>query len=185
MGQITPMVELAKRLVQRDDRVFITFFLFKVPVVLNNPYIHTLHNCPDFVNKRIKLLELPEIEHPLNNTKGIGVVHEMLKHCGPVVKRVVQEQSCEKAFLGRHQVSYGGNWVAFLTKANGESGGQLAGIMLDFFCTSLIDVAAELGVTAYIFYASNCSLLSIMLHFQRLRNEHGVDATEFANPETS
>ncbi|KAL9266131.1 UDP-glucose flavonoid 3-O-glucosyltransferase 6-like protein [Drosera capensis] len=161
MGHITPMVELAKRLVQRDDRAFITIFLFKVPAVLNNPYIHTLHSHPDFVNKRIKLLELPEIEHPLNNTTGMGVVHEMLKHCGPVVKRVVEEQvvGCESA-------------------------GQLAGFMLDFFCTPLIDVAAELGIPAYIFYASNCSLLSIMLHFQRLRDEHGVDVTDFTNPET-
>ncbi|GAB2279726.1 hypothetical protein Dimus_014367 [Dionaea muscipula] len=158
VGHITPMLELAKRLVQRHPRISINVCLFDDGMLRNN--LESLHSDPYFVGKRIKFLELPEIQHPLKNT--FGGLHHMMDDYKPVVKRVIEGQ-----ILG-----------------SDDSAGRLAGFVIDLFCTQMMDVASELRVPAYIFYASNCALLTLTLHFQHLRDDHGVDVTDLTDPET-
>ncbi|KAJ4981138.1 hypothetical protein NE237_031975 [Protea cynaroides] len=52
----------------------------------------------------------------------------------------------------------------FLTTES-ESEPHLAGLVIDLFCTSMIDVANELGIPSYLFFTSNAVFLSFMLHF--------------------
>ncbi|KAL9266130.1 UDP-glycosyltransferase 71A15-like protein [Drosera capensis] len=44
-----------------------------------------------------------------------------------------------------------------------------------------MDVAAELNVPSYIFYASNSALLNLGLYFQHMKDDHGVDVTQVAD----
>ncbi|GAB2255306.1 hypothetical protein Droror1_Dr00009084 [Drosera rotundifolia] len=158
MGHITPMVELAKRLVQRDSRISVAIFIIKLPLFQNNSYIKSLDAHPDLISKQIKFLELPVLENPPNSTPGPASGMEMMKRYKPMVKQVIEEQ-----VIG------------------GDSINQLGGIVLDFFCTPIMDVATELNVPSYIFYASNCALLILGLHFQHMKDDHGVDITQVAD----
>ncbi|KAL9255648.1 putative UDP-glucose flavonoid 3-O-glucosyltransferase 3 [Drosera capensis] len=155
MGHMTPMVELAKRLVQRDSRISIAIFIIKLPVFQNNSYIKSLDSHPDFISQQIKFLELPVLENPPNSAPGPARGMEMMKQYKPLVKQVIEEKVIK-----------------------GDSVNQLGGIVLDFFCTPIMDVASELNVPSYIFYATNCALLNLGLYFQRMRDDHGVDITQ-------
>lgn len=158
MGHITPMVELAKRLVQRDSRISVAIFIIKLPVFQNNSYIKSLDAHPDLISKQIKFLELPVLENPPDSNPGPSSGMEMMKRYKPMVKQVIEEQ-----VIG------------------GDSINQLGGIVLDFFCTPIMDVAAELNVPSYIFYASNCAILNLGLYFQHMKDDHGVDVTQVAD----
>nr|QSB46687.1 glycosyltransferase [Rubia yunnanensis] len=61
----------------------------------------------------------------------------------------------------------------------GSSEIRLAGIVVDMFLTSMIDVANEFGVPSYLFYTSGAAFLGLMFHMQKLRDELNVDVTEF------
>ncbi|GAB2279724.1 hypothetical protein Dimus_014364 [Dionaea muscipula] len=150
MGHITPMVELAKRLVQRHPMISVNICIYDTSMLQNN----TLDANPYFVSKRIKFLEIPEPENSVNTT--IQGSHPTMESYGPVLKQVVEDKIVKS-----------------------DSAGRLAGFVLDFFAAQMMDVAKELNVPAYIFYASNCGSLGINLHFQHLRDDLGVDVTEF------
>ncbi|KAJ4705642.1 Glycosyltransferase [Melia azedarach] len=55
---------------------------------------------------------------------------------------------------------------------------RIAGLVLDMFCTSMIEVADELGVPSYIFYTSSAAFLGLVFHVQALHDEEHVDTTE-------
>ncbi|GAB2279725.1 hypothetical protein Dimus_014365 [Dionaea muscipula] len=159
MGHITPMVELAKRLVQRHPMISVNICVLDTSMFENTTYMKSLDANPYLVSKRIKFLQLPEPENSLNTTSQ--VTQHMLESYRPIVKQVVEDQIVMS-----------------------DSAGRLAGFVLDFFATPIMDVAEDLNVPAYIFFASNCALLSLCLHFQHLRDDLGVDVTEFTDPDT-
>ncbi|XP_010490086.1 PREDICTED: UDP-glycosyltransferase 71B8-like [Camelina sativa] len=55
---------------------------------------------------------------------------------------------------------------------------RLAGVVVDMFCTSVIDVANEFGVPCYLFYTSNVGVLALGLHVQMLYDKKVYNATE-------
>ncbi|CAA7019685.1 unnamed protein product [Microthlaspi erraticum] len=54
----------------------------------------------------------------------------------------------------------------------------LAGFVVDMFCTSMIDVANELGVPSYLFYTSNSGALGLAFHVQQMYDEKKYDVGE-------
>ncbi|XP_031092483.1 anthocyanidin 3-O-glucosyltransferase 2-like [Ipomoea triloba] len=59
-------------------------------------------------------------------------------------------------------------------------GRRLGGFVVDLFCTNIIkDVADEFGVPTYVFYALGAAMLGLHLHFQSLKDDHGIDASDF------
>ncbi|KAL1567589.1 anthocyanidin 3-O-glucosyltransferase 2-like [Salvia divinorum] len=52
---------------------------------------------------------------------------------------------------------------------------SVAAVVVDMLCTSMVGVAAELGISAYIFFTSPASFLGAMLHFQTLHDERNDD----------
>ncbi|WCJ28110.1 UDP-Glycosyltransferase superfamily protein [Euphorbia peplus] len=59
------------------------------------------------------------------------------------------------------------------------SGLPLAGFVLDMFCTSMMDVAAELGVPSYYFFTSSAAFLGFTFHMQFLHDEHELDPSKY------
>uniref|UniRef100_A0A1J3CGX7 Glycosyltransferase n=1 Tax=Noccaea caerulescens TaxID=107243 RepID=A0A1J3CGX7_NOCCA len=68
--------------------------------------------------------------------------------------------------------------VSELSRKNSTQRRRLAGIVVDMFCTSMIDIADELGLPAYIFYTSNASYLGLQFHVQSLYDENILDVSE-------
>lgn len=61
---------------------------------------------------------------------------------------------------------------------------RLGALVVDMFCTPMIDVGKEFGVPTYVFFTSNASFLGIMFHFQTLDDEHCQEISELANSVT-
>uniref|UniRef100_A0A5B7CC84 UDP-glycosyltransferases domain-containing protein n=1 Tax=Davidia involucrata TaxID=16924 RepID=A0A5B7CC84_DAVIN len=62
----------------------------------------------------------------------------------------------------------------------------VAGLFVDMFCTSIIDVAGELGIPCYLYFASPATFLGFMLHLPTLDTQVGSEfedsGTEFTIP---
>ncbi|KAF2547980.1 hypothetical protein F2Q70_00022702 [Brassica cretica] len=58
---------------------------------------------------------------------------------------------------------------------------RLAGIVLDIFCMSMIDVPDEFNLPAYTFYTSNASFLGLLFHVQSLYDNNKLDVSELKN----
>ncbi|XP_019091999.1 PREDICTED: UDP-glycosyltransferase 71B1-like [Camelina sativa] len=55
---------------------------------------------------------------------------------------------------------------------------RLAGIVVDMFCMSMLDVADEFTLPTYIFYTSNASYLGLQFHVQSLYDKKELDVSE-------
>ncbi|KAL0449296.1 UNVERIFIED_CONTAM: UDP-glucose flavonoid 3-O-glucosyltransferase 6 [Sesamum latifolium] len=71
--------------------------------------------------------------------------------------------------------------VAEIIKSSSSS--KIAGFIIDMFCTSMIDVANELGIPTYIFLPIGLAPVGLMLHLQSLRDDHNMELTEYKNSE--
>ncbi|CAN1243048.1 Putative UDP-glucose flavonoid 3-O-glucosyltransferase 3 [Linum perenne] len=58
---------------------------------------------------------------------------------------------------------------------NSDPPRRLAGLVLDMFCTSMLDVADELGVPSFIYYISTASSLGFFFHMQSLYDHDNYD----------
>ncbi|ESQ47691.1 hypothetical protein EUTSA_v10020645mg [Eutrema salsugineum] len=55
---------------------------------------------------------------------------------------------------------------------------RLAGIVVDMFCTSMIEIADEFNLPAYTFYTSNATYLGLQFHVQSLHDEKKLNVSE-------
>ncbi|KAG8364540.1 hypothetical protein BUALT_Bualt18G0007700 [Buddleja alternifolia] len=58
---------------------------------------------------------------------------------------------------------------------------NIAGLVVDMLCTSIIDVAEEFSLPSYVFFTSPASFLGCMLHCQTLQDEENQDVPELKN----
>ncbi|KMT08455.1 hypothetical protein BVRB_6g141320 [Beta vulgaris subsp. vulgaris] len=60
-----------------------------------------------------------------------------------------------------------------------------AAFVLDLMCVTMIDIANEFGIPSYMYFTAGACFLNLMLHFQELVHDKGVDlTTELCNPDT-
>ncbi|GAB2260218.1 hypothetical protein Droror1_Dr00011073 [Drosera rotundifolia] len=124
-----------------------------------NSYLDSLDHSSDiFVNNRITFLELPELEKPLERSSRCFIENVVEGYC-PIIKQIIQEK-----------VS--------------ETDRSACRIIVDVFYTGIIDVANDLNVPAYLLYTSSASSLALLLHFQDLQHNKGVDLTELGGLDT-
>ncbi|KAK3444626.1 hypothetical protein EUGRSUZ_A00932 [Eucalyptus grandis] len=148
-GHLVSMVEMAKLLVDRDERLSITVLIMKFPFESEiDSYIESLTAS---VAAHIRFVLLPRRSHSLRTSPVAFIYHFMESYKADVREAVTELSACGSP--------------------------QLAGLVLDMFCTSMIDVAVEFGVPSYIFFPSGAAILGVMLHFQSLQGEQHMDPT--------
>ncbi|XVF05350.1 hypothetical protein REPUB_Repub05bG0164600 [Reevesia pubescens] len=64
----------------------------------------------------------------------------------------------------------------FLSSQSSSGSTQVAGSVLDFLCSPMVDIANELNLPSYIFLTSNAGYLGLLLH---LINRHNRNSSEF------
>nr|BAF75898.1 glucosyltransferase [Cyclamen persicum] len=170
MGHMTQMVELAKLMVERDDRLVVTFLIIELPLPdpVGSSAIKSFGqtpkpNCPgqkqeqghESEQNNIKFVHLPVVDpDPEWDFKTVGVLHSLiLDHQKPYIREIVS------SFPEAHDT-------------------ELAGFVFDMLCTPVIEVANEIGVPGYVFFASNAAFLGLMLHLQDLHDHHNQDVSE-------
>ncbi|PON98229.1 UDP-glucuronosyl/UDP-glucosyltransferase [Trema orientale] len=156
ISHLVSTVKIAKLLVDRDDRLFITVLVMK-QTSLTDLNAQTDDVIVSGASERIKFVELPPYDHS-HPGKFKSVLLETQK---PNVKNVAAE--------------------IVRSGSSRPDSPRLAGFVIDMFCTTMIDVANEFGVPTYVFYTSGAGFLGLMFHLQELHDEHRVDPTELQN----
>ncbi|KAL6144144.1 hypothetical protein ACLB2K_054839 [Fragaria x ananassa] len=159
IGHLVSTVEVAKLLLSRDDRLFITVLIMKFPFNSDpiDAYIESFADSS--ISQRIKFINLPQqnIETQGNSTINFfNFIDSQQTNVKDVVVKLIGSKT--------------------------ET--RLAGFVIDMFCTSMIDVANELGVPTYAFFTSGAAMLGLMFHLQALRDDHNKHCIEFKDSAT-
>ncbi|KAJ1415614.1 UDP-glycosyltransferase family, conserved site [Sesbania bispinosa] len=153
-GHFVSTLEFAKLLINRDHRLSITVLLIKFPYT-DATSDHFLTHSSD----RIHVMDLPE--SPMPNTSDMGsAMNALLESQKPYVKEAVSNLTAS------------------------DSAPPLAAFVVDMFCTTMIDVAKEFGVPAFVFFTSGVAFLGLMLHIHTLRERDNIDATKLSESYT-
>ncbi|KAJ4828998.1 hypothetical protein Tsubulata_031729 [Turnera subulata] len=157
-GHIVSAVELAKLLIDRDERLSITVIPMKFPFFSISNFTHSVPSS------RIRFIDLPvdEFDPSLDIRKYFNIMVENSKH---VVKETVSKLISQSSSQDQQE----------------EDFPKLGGFVVDMVCTAMIDVANDFGVPSYIFFASGAASLGLFFYMQDLHDEQGKDLTEFEN----
>ena len=160
IGHLVSTVEFAKLLVGRDDRFSVTLLIMKLPME-HSAVTNYIHSVSASLSGSIRFVHLPEPDSDSSNSNPSSsspsvFFHNIIAKQKPLVRDAVHP----------------------LTRSESA---QLAGIVFDMICPSIVDVANELGVPSYVFFTSSAACLALLFHLQTLKDHQGVDVTEFAD----
>ncbi|KAL7613270.1 hypothetical protein Lser_V15G07420 [Lactuca serriola] len=161
MGHAGQLVELARLIVNQFHHLTITLLIMKLPGdPIGTDYTDSLDSKD---HDRIKFIHFPPMDlDSFTDCPTVGFMADaVIERHKPIITEVIANR-----FNGSHQTS------------------RLCALVVDMFCTPMIDVGKEFGVPTYIFFTSNAAFLGIMLYFQILDDEHGQDVSELANSGT-
>ncbi|CAN8258497.1 unnamed protein product [Cochlearia groenlandica] len=152
IGHIRSTAAIAKLLVDTDHRLSITLIVIPSQIsddISSSSYPHDLQG-------RLRYYHLPPCESEQSTDHNFVSYIESKK---TQVRDAVSELSRQAS-----------------TVSNSP---KLAGIVVDMFCTSMIDIADEFSLPVYTFYTSNVSYLGLQFHVQSLYEEKNLDVSEF------
>ena len=161
IGHIRSTIDLAKLLVNRDQRLSITVLVINPPSGSRSgsvitTYIESLTKKPI---ERIHFIELPQ--------------DETLPERDPKAPMTFVNN-----FINSHR-KYVRDTVSNMISQTGSC--RVAGFVVDMLCTGMIDVANEFNVPTYIFFTSNAAYLGFQFHIQTLCDDHNKDVIELSN----
>uniref|UniRef100_A0A803KW30 Uncharacterized protein n=1 Tax=Chenopodium quinoa TaxID=63459 RepID=A0A803KW30_CHEQI len=157
MGHLPSTVELAKLLVEQDQRISILLVILHSPIFSSSKaidaYIESQSRETD--TNQITFVTLPPFSTPDHTSPNFfSTIIETKK---PLVKKAIEDQ-----------------------------GTKPSAFVLDMLYVSMMDVANELDVPSYFYFTSGANLLSLQFYVQSLYDDEGVDVifNEFADPDT-
>ncbi|KAI3519371.1 hypothetical protein L1887_08426 [Cichorium endivia] len=161
MGHASQLVMLARQMVNQFHHLNITLLIMKLPGdQIGTDYTNSLTSNH---HNRIKIIHFPPMDlDSFADSPTIGFMNDaVIERHKPIVTEVVANH-----VNGSHRAP------------------RLAALIVDMFCTSMIDVGKQFGIPTYIFFTSSASFLGIMLYFQTLNDEHGVEISELGKSGT-
>ncbi|XP_057971528.1 UDP-glycosyltransferase 43-like [Malania oleifera] len=141
VGNLVPAVEFAQRLIDRDPRISATILIITIP---QRPIVtEYAASRPASAPPGLRFVHLPPVDPPPPDhfQSSIGFISILIERHKPHVKRA----------------------LADVVSSDSDSV-SLACLFLDMFSTTMIDVALELGVPSYLYFASPAGFLGLMLH---------------------
>lgn len=173
MGNLVPLVEFAHQLTNRDRRFGATVLIMTVPErPIVNAYVKSRDALATTTDANtINFVYLPSVDPPSPDQykSTLGYLSLFIERHKPHVKNEITK--------------------LMETESDSEDSDRVAGLFIDMFCTSMIDVANQLGIPCYLYFASPASFLGFMLHFPnidaQLANEFVESNTDFFVPKDS
>ena len=139
IGHLVSTLEFAKHLTDRDDRISVTILSMKLAVA---PWVDAYTTSLTDSQPRICVIDLPPVDPPLP---------DILKKSPEYFISLVVESHLPN--------------VKNIVSSRSNSGSlQVTGLVLDFFCVSMVDIAKELSLPSYMFLTSNMGFLRLMLY---------------------
>ena len=167
-GNLVPIVEFAQRIVDHDHRFSATILIINMP---GRPLLDLyIQSRVATSTSNIRFVHLPTADFPSSDHSKIFIAHVtslIEKHKHHVKEAITKLMAPE------------------LDSDDSESNSvpRLAGLFVDMFCSSIIDVAKELDIPCYLYFASPASFLSFILHLPVLDTQTQL-TTEFAESDT-
>ncbi|KAK6240311.1 hypothetical protein SCA6_005700 [Theobroma cacao] len=163
IGNFVPTVEFARHLNNHDPRFIVTILMIEIaerPIV--NAYIQSCvatHTSINFIN-------LPPVDPPSPDEyqTSLGYICLLIAKHKLHVKNAIEDLMSTESPSDSDMVDV-----------------RVAGLVVDMFCTSMIDVAKELGIPCYLYFTSPVSFLGFMLYFPTL---DGIFTTEFVDSDS-
>ncbi|PWA89810.1 UDP-glycosyltransferase 71E1 [Artemisia annua] len=147
-GHLPPTVELAKLLLDRDDRLSVTIIIMKL-------FVGAKHDTGTPISTdRLRYIDIPCDESTMALVTPETFLSTFIEHNKIHVRNIVRENIIESNSV------------------------RLVGFVLDMFCMTMVDVANEFGVPTYNYFTSSASMLGLMFDLQAKRDEEGHDVTE-------
>ncbi|OMO90477.1 UDP-glucuronosyl/UDP-glucosyltransferase [Corchorus olitorius] len=147
MGHLASTVDFAKRLIHRDRRIWITILCMNWSSgAADEEYTKSLAASPP---DHIQIIELPRVDPPpadMRLKSAEAYIYEFIQRYIPPVRDAVRD------IVSQRQ------------KSLSDSSTRIAGLVLDFFCSPMIDVASEFDLPSYIYLTSNASFLAFMFY---------------------
>ncbi|KAL2905731.1 UDP-glucose flavonoid 3-O-glucosyltransferase 6 [Bienertia sinuspersici] len=147
MGHLLSTIEFAKLIIKHNPNISILVIIFDIPAFsITAVESYIDSQSRELDTNRFTFMTLPPLSNPPDPSS-------------PTFFRAVidlQKPLVEQALAARS------------TKP--------AAFVVDMLCVTMIDIANELGVPSYIYFTAGMSLLNIMLHFQAIADDKGVDA---------
>ncbi|CAL1403323.1 unnamed protein product [Linum trigynum] len=157
IGHLVGMVELAKLLIHRYHHLSVVLLAIKSRSTTSksHDYINSISVAGQH-STRLSITQLPNNDDPSDpNPTYVSFVESKKPQVKDAVSRLI------------------------------STGQQLAGFVLDMFCTSMIDIADEHGLPSYIFYPSSAASLAFTFHIQAKFDHQGLDLTKSTESELS
>ncbi|XP_016498099.1 UDP-glycosyltransferase 71E1-like [Nicotiana tabacum] len=149
-GHLISAVEIAKLILDRDERLCISVLIMKLPMDLGTQsYVESLSSTA-----RLQFVDITADEKT-------------------AAELISNKETFFLDFIRGHKPKV----IDFVH--NMTSNSRLAGFVLDMFCIPMIDVANEFSVPSYIFFTSSASFLALCLHFESLKKEHNIDTSKY------
>ncbi|CAN8295174.1 unnamed protein product [Cochlearia groenlandica] len=152
-GHLLVHIDFAKRLISLDHRIrTITILTLNSPT---NPHASVFARSLIASQPQIRLHDLPVIQDPphvdLYNRAPEAYIVQLVKQNTPLIREA----------------------ISTIVAASRDSSVRVAGLVLDFFCNSLIDVGNELDLPSYIFLTCSARYLSMMKYLPDRHREIG------------
>lgn len=147
IGNMVPIVEFAQRLIDHDPRFSATILIVNMPQrTLVNNYVQS--RAASATTNGIQFLHLPTVDPPTEQFQSaIAFICVLIERHKLHVKQAItslMEPAAESE--------------------SNNSPARVAGFFVDMFSTSMIDVANELHIPCYLYFASPATFLGFMLH---------------------
>uniref|UniRef100_A0A1J3D5G4 Glycosyltransferase n=1 Tax=Noccaea caerulescens TaxID=107243 RepID=A0A1J3D5G4_NOCCA len=155
-GHLLSTIEFGKRLINLDRRIsMITILSMKLPYA---PHADASLASLTASEPGIRLISLPEIQDPpsikLLDTSSETYILDFIDENIPFLRKTIRD----------------------LVSSSGETSNHVVGLVLDFFCVGLIDIAREVNLPSYIFMTSNFGFLGFL---QYLPERNRLNSLEF------
>ncbi|KAI4305538.1 hypothetical protein L6164_028901 [Bauhinia variegata] len=131
-----------------------------VTVLVTNEAKEYIVELPSYAN--ISFLELPHVEPPPMELRYRCIEKYIIDH-------MESHRTCVKEAIVNHVM---------------PKSPKLLGLVIDLFCTSMIDVANELGLPSYLFFTSGATFLAFMFYLPDRHDRVGRDQFEESEPES-
>ncbi|CAK7345156.1 unnamed protein product [Dovyalis caffra] len=160
MGHVVAAVEMAKLMVEREDRISTNVLIINPTIDSSTTkYIDSLTEST--LPNRFRVVPLPRPEHISETYADHKMLPSLVEAQNPNIKEFVSKLKTQSELS--------------------PDSPRLAGFVLDMFVTGIKNLAEEFGVPWYVFFVSSAAYLGCVLHLQALHDEKKVDLTQFEN----
>lgn len=154
VGHLVPFLELARRLIDQDDRIRITVLVMKHQGQSHlDTYVNSIGSSLPFV----RFVDVPELEDQptLGSTQSAeAFVYDFVERNIPLVRNIVT------SILSSPELD----------------GVEVKGIVADFFCLPMVEVARDVNLPFYVFLTMSSAFLAMLKY---LADRHSKDTSVF------